>query len=367
MPVVLPNTTTTNDYKDVHLGGGGMYARGQLVIANNPVSLRITTAPEFGQERVTEYPYVTPTVIPLVSGVVFAGKNSSPIPERIVGVEVKDASSGTHAQVSGWLIEAGLAGPDVGSPFTSSVSASGSVTPGLSALQFQKNGVLIGTEPILDFVDAAGFAWTMADDVANTRVTVTPPAPLTNQMRRFQSILASTTVVNSAAETTLCTFTVPAGSLGATLSTGAAIMRSFGVFLNATGGNVDYGTLKVYLNGVACISTGSIGSGGGVATGGFYGYQSTIEILPLNNTVVQVAFKHDGGCGGSALLSGAWPLSSGTWTTWGGRVMAEGITGGVGVSDLRLNNLTVQITVQLFAANPNLENVFEYGYGMLST
>jgi hypothetical protein len=45
----------------------------------------------------------------------------------------------------------------------------------VASLNFQRNDVAVATEPTADFMDAAGvLTWTLADDVANTRVRITP-------------------------------------------------------------------------------------------------------------------------------------------------------------------------------------------------
>lgn len=167
MPSIAPNTTTTNSYVQL-LGGSGEYAYGTLTIANNPVSLIIQHGTR-GNYSEDEYSYVTPSTLPLVGTT----------DDRIVGVKIKSAIAGTPAQVSGWLIEPNVAGIQPGAAFTSQVAASGTVTPGQASVQIQKNGVLIGTEPIIDFVDstAGQLPLAVADDAANTRVTVSGTMP----------------------------------------------------------------------------------------------------------------------------------------------------------------------------------------------
>jgi hypothetical protein len=104
-----------------------LYAQGALLVANNPVSILITTGDTFGQTRDTEYPYVTPNTLPLVSGTPDV-KNPGKNVEYLVGVQVKSALVGIPAQVSGWLIEPQLAGLGLGTIFNSTVNPSGAVT-----------------------------------------------------------------------------------------------------------------------------------------------------------------------------------------------------------------------------------------------
>lgn len=46
-----------------------------------------------------------------------------------------------------------------------------------ATINVQHNDLLVAAEPTLDFEDATGFAWTIADDGPNTRVKITPPVP----------------------------------------------------------------------------------------------------------------------------------------------------------------------------------------------
>jgi hypothetical protein len=44
-----------------------------------------------------------------------------------------------------------------------------------ATINVQHNDLLVAAEPTIDFEDATGFAWTIVDDAAGTRVKVTPP------------------------------------------------------------------------------------------------------------------------------------------------------------------------------------------------
>lgn len=170
MSVFLPNTTTTGDYKGAVLGGDSTpYDRGQLLIANNPASVLVSRGKDRSSITEDEYPYVTPSLVPLVRGA----------NEYIFGVKVKSAIAASPAQVSGYLVEPGVAGLGAGSAFTQQVAAGGGVTPGVSSVQIQKNNVLVGSEPIIDFLDpGAALGLTITDDPAGTRVLVTPNYPV---------------------------------------------------------------------------------------------------------------------------------------------------------------------------------------------
>lgn len=118
MPAVLANTTTTDKYTDTVLGGDRPYSGGVLVVANNPVSILYQHGADRGTFSSTEYPYVAPTTIPLVRG----------DRETIIGLQIKSAIPGTPAQVYGYLVEPGVAGLGVGTPFTQAISSSGLVS-----------------------------------------------------------------------------------------------------------------------------------------------------------------------------------------------------------------------------------------------
>lgn len=81
---------------------------------------------------------------------------------HILSVAFKDAVAGTHATVSGYFSEGDQLGV---------VSALGAVSAGAS-LNFQHNGALVAAEPTIDIEDG-GIVFTVADDLANTRVKVT--------------------------------------------------------------------------------------------------------------------------------------------------------------------------------------------------
>lgn len=147
MPNPLPNTPTTQNFRDTILSAGGPCQSGNILVANNPCQILVQSGPEQGQLRETLYPYIAPSIFPLA-----AGRN-----EFIWSVAFADFIAGTHAQVSGWLVPDGLAGPLGGNPFTGTISSSGAVTP-----------------PV-----AAGQEITYAEITANVTVSGTEPAPNT--------------------------------------------------------------------------------------------------------------------------------------------------------------------------------------------
>jgi hypothetical protein len=62
---------------------------------------------------------------------------------------------------------------------TAVFNTGGSVTPGGASVQVNKNGVLVGTEPILNFIDPLGVGLTLADNLGPpARIDITPNYPV---------------------------------------------------------------------------------------------------------------------------------------------------------------------------------------------
>lgn len=93
----------------------------------------------------------------------------STAPTYGVGPTMRMTAQLSGAQTSG---KATVVVFDTAQPVTSAQLAN--LTPQVPTLKISKNGALVGTEAILDFLDASGFTWTIVDDAANTRVRVTP-------------------------------------------------------------------------------------------------------------------------------------------------------------------------------------------------
>lgn len=130
MPASLTNTTVTTNLKDTVLGGSGMYGSGILIIGNNPVQIEVTSGPEIGVLHTELYPYVAPSIIPLVIGAPRPGGK----PEYINQIRIAafNASLTPSPQVAGWLLEPDLAGLGPANAFTGTISASGSISSGVS-------------------------------------------------------------------------------------------------------------------------------------------------------------------------------------------------------------------------------------------
>lgn len=100
---------------------------------------------------------------------------------RCAGVRFRSAIPGKPATIVVQSITPADSAPGPGVPFTGTLSPSGSVTPGASSVQVQKDGVLVAQEPILDILTGklatGGLLWDMADDAPNTRVTMRALGP----------------------------------------------------------------------------------------------------------------------------------------------------------------------------------------------
>jgi hypothetical protein len=83
-----------------------------------------------------------------------------------------------------------------------------------TTVDVQHNDVRVAGEPALDFEDAGGFVWTIADDAANSRVKITPPRLLTGRIAADGTITAGTgfTITKGAAGLYTINHTVNFGS-----------------------------------------------------------------------------------------------------------------------------------------------------------
>lgn len=169
MPISLPNTTVADTYPPAGQGGAQVLGRdifnnGWFTVANNPVVCQY----QYGQQgQFSNSPefFLAPGTYPIF------GTPANPLN----GIRFRNAVAGKNAQVWGGFFYKDDPVISSSNEFTSIVTPGGGVTPGNASVQIQKNGALIGTEPILNYNDAAGVHnWTITDDLANTRVQITP-------------------------------------------------------------------------------------------------------------------------------------------------------------------------------------------------
>lgn len=157
--LTIPNLPTQDKYVEALTLGPAPSARMiKYVVANKAVFMRV-------------WPQSKSGTIPSQTDELLVTPETNVITDAM-GVQFRSAIPGVPAQVVAQLLEPGDPTFGSGTPFSSTISSTGGISPGVSAVQIQKNGALIGTEPTVDFVDIAGARWAVADDPANTRVTV---------------------------------------------------------------------------------------------------------------------------------------------------------------------------------------------------
>jgi hypothetical protein len=159
--LTIPNLPTQDGYVNaLTLGPVPTTRLIKYVVANKAVFMRV-------------WPQSKSGTIPAQTDELLVTPETNIITDAM-GVQFRSALAGVPAQVVAQLLEPGDPTFGSGTPFSSIISGSGGISPGVSAVQIQKNNVLIGQEPTLDLLDAAGLTWTVVDDPANTRVKVTP-------------------------------------------------------------------------------------------------------------------------------------------------------------------------------------------------
>jgi hypothetical protein len=190
----------------------------------------------------------------------------------------------------------------------------------LAQLGFQHNEVAVANETALDFVDATGAVFTVTDDPGSSRVKVAMPASPVRQVYRSAGVVVSNTVV----ETVISTLVIPAGAL---LGNGFARATLLGLFLNNTGVVQNVTQFKVYMNGVLQLATGSIASGGGVATlAEFLPYKLVLDVVSNGAANQFLYMTAQGSHGGSAALAGLFTAGLGAWSSVADSWFANGRT-----------------------------------------
>lgn len=165
MAGLIDRVTTTNAYgttpqtgciQNLWTGKGGNYT-----IANASVFYQLQYG-GYGEDTWTDEAY--------------SGPSTGTIPPGCTGIRFRSYAAGVAAVVFAAIAE-GKEPTLSGQQFAGTVSASGQVIPPSLNVQVQNNGVLVGQEPILDFLPSLNFVWAISDDVAGTRITITPVAP----------------------------------------------------------------------------------------------------------------------------------------------------------------------------------------------
>lgn len=180
MAVVLNNVTTTDNQSDNEIQTPNAVGLSVLV-ANKAVLAAFKRVPQ-GQSNESAWTddlLLTPQTAQY---------------HNVSGFRVKSAIPGVPAQVVAVLSEPSDPQALGASPYTASLASSGTVTPGVQSLIFQKNGALVATESTLDFEDVANTAlrFAVTDDPVNLRVKVSLPRMLAVAVNGDGSIAGGT-------------------------------------------------------------------------------------------------------------------------------------------------------------------------------
>lgn len=90
----------------------------------------------------------------------------------VAGIRFRSYTPGKPAVVVATLYLEIDPQPQGSTAYTSSLSSSGGQTPGVSSVQIDNNGALVGTEPILNFEDLNGTFWSIGDD--GSKINIQP-------------------------------------------------------------------------------------------------------------------------------------------------------------------------------------------------
>jgi hypothetical protein len=157
--LTIPNLPTQDRYVDaLTLGPVAETVAIKYVVANKSVLARIWPKSKSG------------TILAQTDELLITPETN--IITNTAGIQFRSAVPGVPAQVIAQLLQPGDPLLGSGSPFSATISGGGGISPGVSAVQIQKDGALIATEPIIDFITNGILGWNVSDDGANTRVLV---------------------------------------------------------------------------------------------------------------------------------------------------------------------------------------------------
>jgi hypothetical protein len=234
MAILLNNVATTDQTSDNEISTPNAVGL-SILIANAAVIANFKQVPREGAGNSNEMPWGPDLLL--------APQTAQY--RNVSGFRCRSAISGVPARVVAVLSEKSDPQALGATPYTAVLAASGGVTPGANSVEVDHNGAVIGTEPKLDFEDAIGFGWTIADDPANSRVKITPPQPAVAVLLDF-------------------TVAVPQSNIDTLVILGGNIPQTFnhlelliGVE-SATAALVD--TVRAQINGIGSASYNFIGS-----------------------------------------------------------------------------------------------------------
>lgn len=134
MPLPIPNTTVLDAYDEsTTFAGNDVLADGFITVANNPVACQLALG-KFGQAHWSDEIYLPPSTLPIRPG------TRTPV----AGIRFRNFVAGSPAQVFGTLFYPGEAGLGAGSPFDSTVSAAGGISPAVTGGRISSLGAVEG-------------------------------------------------------------------------------------------------------------------------------------------------------------------------------------------------------------------------------
>lgn len=182
MSITLVNAATAVNYPTdgsntgTILGPSTLGYKLQIIVGNAPCLVSIATVMDQKAGPLAGYQWTSD--IPIVAG---NGQTVQQSFEGAVGFKAKDLIAGTHATIYAVVWEKGDPYPTDPVAAAGTLSSGGLVPPPVpvSTLNIQKDGILVGTQPTLDFEDASSGAWghvvwTTVNDTLNTRVQIFP-------------------------------------------------------------------------------------------------------------------------------------------------------------------------------------------------
>lgn len=160
MPIGISFQSTQDNYSDpCTLGPSDQLRELSFIVANNSVKYQLAKLDPAGNPYWDVGELATS---PTVGGF-----------QDVYGIRFRSYTPGSAAVIVAEGFFNDDPSPVGGTPYTATLSGSGSQSPGQASVEIDHNGVAIGTEPKINFVDTnSGLPLAIADDVANQRVTI---------------------------------------------------------------------------------------------------------------------------------------------------------------------------------------------------
>lgn len=171
--LAIPNTNINNPAYDGNDQGphtfrlDADFVTGWICVANSPVYLRVTVWTGAGFRTLDEV-LLPPSVTPFQ-----VSEGGQPIRK----LEFRSSAGATNAQIFGAFFTRTEPGQSPNG-INFGISSTGGFIPPVSTVQFQQTGVPIGSEGIANFDNSGNVQFSLVDQPANLRVTITANAPI---------------------------------------------------------------------------------------------------------------------------------------------------------------------------------------------